>query len=235
METFLITGANHGLGFEFVRNLAARPDTFTVAAIHTTASDDLLKLKSEYPDHILIVRMDVGNQDSILTAAQKVSQNISQLDVLINNAAIHPPVDQQTLEAATREQVMDVFEMNAVGPLLIVQAFLELLKKSSHPRILNISSERGSMAWQAGRGGYYSYSLSKAGLNMLTRLLAVDLQPFNITTVTVHPGWMRTKMGGANATLSPAESARGILELADHLTLEQNGGFYKWNGEVHPW
>jgi NAD(P)-dependent dehydrogenase (short-subunit alcohol dehydrogenase family) len=91
------------------------------------------------------------------------------------------------------------------------------------------------MTWQEGHGGYYSYSLSKASLNMLTRLLAVDLKPYNVTIITVHPGWMQTKMGGVNATLSPAESARGILELTEHLTPEQNGGFYKWNGEAHPW
>jgi NAD(P)-dependent dehydrogenase (short-subunit alcohol dehydrogenase family) len=77
--------------------------------------------------------------------------------------------------------------------------------------------------------------MSKAALNMPTRLLAFDLKPYNITTITVHPGWMRTKMGGANAVLSPAESARGILELTYHLTAEQNGGFYKWTGEAHSW
>ena len=236
METFLITGANHGLGFELVRELAARPDTLVVSAIRGQASDELLALHSKYPDRILILSMDVGDQDSILAAAAAAgSGKIPQLDVLINNAAVHPPAQEGSFEAVTREQMLEVFQVNAVGPLLVVQAFLDLLKRSSRPRIVNISSERGSMTWQEGRGGYYSYSLSKAGLNMLTRLLAADLGPHNITTVTVHPGWMQTRMGGANAALSPSESARGILELTEHLTPEQNGGFYKWNGETHPW
>jgi NAD(P)-dependent dehydrogenase (short-subunit alcohol dehydrogenase family) len=77
--------------------------------------------------------------------------------------------------------------------------------------------------------------MSKAALNMPTRLLAFDLKPYNIMTITVHPGWMRTKMGGDNAALSSAESDRGILELIEQLTPKQNGGFYKWNGEAHPW
>ena len=235
METFLVTGANHGLGLEFVRELATRPDAVAIAAIHSNASADLLTLRSQYPDRIIVLRMDVGDQDSILVAAAEVSAKIPQLDVLINNAAVQSPVHEGSFETVSREQLMEVFQVNAVGPLLIVRAFLELLKKSPRPRIINISSERGSMAWQAGHGGYYSYSMSKAGLNMLTRLLAVDLRPFNITAITVHPGWMRTKMGGENAALSPAESARGILELTDSLTPEQNGGFYKWNGETHPW
>jgi len=235
METFLITGANRGLGLELVRELAARPDFFVIAAIHLNATQDLLNIAEQNPDRVMITRMDVGDQKSILATAGEVSAKIPQLDVLINNAAIHPPAQEQSFEAATRDQMMEVFQMNAVGPLLVVRAFLELLKKSPRPRIINISSERGSMTWQVGHNGYYSYSMSKAGLNMLTRLLAVDLQPYNVTTITVHPGWMRTKMGGAKAALSPAESAHGILELTNHLTPEQNGGFYKWNGETHPW
>ena len=235
MKTFLITGANRGLGFELVRELAASPDTFVVAAIHSHAAQDLLNIAAQNPTRIMITPMDVSNQDSILAAEAEISKKVEHLDVLINNAADHPQVDQQSFEAVTRDQMLEVFQMNAVSPLLVVQAFLGLLKNSSRPRIVNISSERGSMNWQAGHGGYYSYSLSKAGLNMLTRLLAVDLNPYNVTTISVHPGWMRTEMGGADAALSPAESAHGILELIRRLTPEHNGGFYKWNGEVHPW
>jgi NAD(P)-dependent dehydrogenase (short-subunit alcohol dehydrogenase family) len=235
METFLITGANRGLGLELVRSLVARPDTFVVAAIRSNTAPDLLDIAAQYPDRLLITPMDVTDQESILAAAAVVSRKVPCLDVLINNAAGHPPAREQSFEAVTHDQMMEVFEMNAVGPLLVVQAFLELLKRSPRPRIINISSERGSLAWQAGHGGYYSYSLGKAGLNMLTRLLAVDLAPYSVTTISIHPGWMRTKMGGASAMLSPAESARGILELTHQLTPGQNGGFYQWDGEAHPW
>jgi len=235
METFLITGANRGLGFELTRELAARPDTFVIAAIHSNATQDLLNIAAQNPERVMITPMDVGDQDSILSAAAEVSKKVPHLDVLVNNAADSPPVEEQSFETVTYDQMMKAFRMNAVGPLLIVRAFLELLKRSTHPRIVNVSSERGSMAWQEGRGGYYSYSLSKAGLNVLARLLAADLEPYNVTTVSVHPGWLRTKMGGTNAALSPAESAHGILELVRQLTPAQNGGFYKWNGEAHPW
>jgi len=235
METFLMTGANRGLGLGLVTELVARSDTFVVAAIRSSATQDLRKIAAQNPDRLMITPMHLADQDSILAAAAEVSKRVDHLDVLVNNAAAHPPAGEQSFKAVTRDQMMQVFEVNAVTPFLVVRAFLELLRRSSRPRIVNISSERGSMAWQAGHGGYYSYSLGKAGLNMLPRLLAVDLAPHNVITISVHPGWMRTQWGGAHAALSPAESAHGILELIGQLTPGQNGGFYKWNAEVHPW
>jgi len=124
--------------------------------------------------------------------------------------------------------------VNAVGHLLVTKKFLGLLKAGNAPRIINITSEAGSISKMERFRGYY-YFASKAAMNMFTRSLAWDPETDRMTTIAMHPGWVRTDMGGSEADLSVTESAAGILKVVAALTLQDNGKFYTWDGKEYPW
>jgi NAD(P)-dependent dehydrogenase (short-subunit alcohol dehydrogenase family) len=124
-----------------------------------------------------------------------------------------------------------VLSTNLLGPLRVLQAFLPRLKAGS--RVINLSSQMGASTWHG--GGAYAYSSSKAALIRLMRSVAFDLRDRGIIVGIVHPGWVRTDMGGPGGEISPVESARGIYRVASEWTLERSGEFLKWNGETHPW
>jgi NAD(P)-dependent dehydrogenase (short-subunit alcohol dehydrogenase family) len=161
-----------------------------------------------------------------------VGSQTKRLDLLINNAGILPRgATIASLEVGTLLRTMHV---NAIGPLMVARAFVRLLEKSDYPVILNVSSESGSLALKT-TGGNYGYCASKAALNMYTRALSFDLQPRGVIVIALHPGWVRTDMGGRSAPLSPKHSALGILSLADRLTLSDCGRFLTWDGHELPW
>jgi NAD(P)-dependent dehydrogenase (short-subunit alcohol dehydrogenase family) len=177
--------------------------------------------------------LDVTNQDSIAALTASIASQVNGIDVLINNAGVKPPFQTETFEGITPETLLNTLAVNVAGPLMVVKALVKLLTAGTNPRIANISSQMGSMQWSG--GDYYAYCTSKAALNMVTKRLASDLRSRGITTITMHPGWVRTDMGGRSASLSPAESARGIIQVITNLTARQNGAFIKWNGELHAW
>lgn len=228
-----ITGANRGIGLEFVRQYLANGDTVFAAARKPEEAAELNTLTSLYPDTLTLIALDVANTESIASAAQTVREHTNALDVLINNAGINPP-GIQSLDQITPETMVSVFTTNAVGALMVVKAFLDLLKSGSSPRVVNISSQVGSLDWKKSGGGY-AYASSKAAMNMITRCLSTDLKPFGITTITTHPGWVQTDMGGERAALRPEESVSGLIKLIAGLSPEDNGQFFKWNGEPHAW
>jgi NAD(P)-dependent dehydrogenase (short-subunit alcohol dehydrogenase family) len=115
--------------------------------------------------------------------------------------------------------------------MIVVQRFHALLRSGS--KVLNITSQLGSITLHL--SNHYSYNSSKAALNMLTRILAAELRPEGVVAVVVHPGWVQTDMGGPAAPLDPATSARGIISLAERLTLADSGEFFTWEGKRHPW
>jgi NAD(P)-dependent dehydrogenase (short-subunit alcohol dehydrogenase family) len=117
------------------------------------------------------------------------------------------------------------------GPLRVVQAFLPRLAAGA--KIINITSRIGTSTWPM--GGMHGYAAAKAGLNRLMRSVAIDLKPRGIMVALVHPGYVKTELGGPNAEISPEESAAGIRGVAEALTLESTGAFFKWTGEPHPW
>ena len=117
----------------------------------------------------------------------------------------------------------------------VVHQFIDLIKKGNDPKIINISSQLGSITAQKPNWGSYAYNSSKAVMNMITRHLSFDLEQDGIITISMHPGWVQTDMGGAHAAVTPPDSAAGILKVAMGLTAEDNGKFYIYNGEIHPW
>jgi NAD(P)-dependent dehydrogenase (short-subunit alcohol dehydrogenase family) len=130
--------------------------------------------------------------------------------------------------------MLEVFRVNTVAPVVIAQACAALLRRGREPRIVNVSSDAGSLEKCAG-GGAYSYAASKAALNMMTRCLAADLRPDGIVVASVHPGFVRTDMGGPEAPLAPSDTLPSLLRVIDELRLEDSGCFRNWDGTVIPW
>ena len=178
----------------------------------------------ELSGQVKVVETDVTAVDAteqILRAAK----DWDHVDVLINNAGI-------MTEGETMDDFLTSFQINSVAPFLITKALLPLLKKSKSPKVVNITSLMGSIA-DNGSGGYYAYRASKAALNMINKSLADDFRW--LTTVVVHPGWVKTAMGGPNALVETLESASGIWTVIDGLTLDQSGHFYDYLGKELPW
>ena len=182
--------------------------------------------------------LDMGDEQSIAAFIDAIGDQA--VDILINNAGI----DARNLGATDSErdvltqtpgQLMGQIEVNAVGPWLLSRGLLPQLRRSDNARIVNVTSQIGSMEVSQRIGRDVGYAVSKAALNMITVKLAVRLRDEGIVAVLVHPGFLRTDMGGSAATMGPDESARQIAATVDGLTIEDTGTFRRWDGTVHPW
>jgi NAD(P)-dependent dehydrogenase (short-subunit alcohol dehydrogenase family) len=234
MERILITGASRGIGLELARNYLERGDLVLATArnLNLDVAADLYALAAQHRDRCHLLSLDVTDEAAIVALAAQAATLVDGLDVLINNAGVFPRNERpETLDA---QVLLETLHVNAVAPLIVVRELLNLLRHGQRPRIVNITSQLGSLTRRAS-GRCYSYCSSKAALNMLTRSLAFDLQDDGIIAVVVHPGWVQTDMGGAHAPVLVGESARGIIALADGLTLEQTSKFLTWDGREHAW
>ena len=236
MQRILITGANRGLGLELTRQYLERGDQVVAASRQPEAARELQALRRQYPERLILLALDVTDDASIAAAAQAAAQAVEGLEVLINNAGVYQPGvgEAQRLGQLTAADAAETFLVNAVGPLLVTQALLPLLRAGRKGRIVSISSGLGSLTWKAS-GDPYHYSASKAALNMYMRSLAAEVGHQGLISVIVDPGWMRTGMGGDHAAQDPTDSARGIIRLAEQLHAEENGGFVTWQNQPVPW
>ncbi len=222
-EHWVVTGANRGIGFELVRQLAARGDCVT-ASVRDAA-------KRAPPDALGAATLvfDTRDEAAIRAAAAGVA---APVDVLVANAGAFGPSRQEPRDFDF-DGALDLFSVNALGPLRTAQAFLPQLKKAARPRIVFISSVMGAMAYEGAKA--LAYRASKAALNKLMQGLAYDLKPESVIVVALHPGWVRTDMGGQEAPLAPAESAAGLLQVIDGLTMAQTGGFFDYQNSRMAW
>lgn len=206
---FLITGANRGLGFHLAE--AALKKGHHVFATKRSSDGELTALKEQYGDQLSIVTLDVQDEASIKQVAEQMKQNHATLDVIINNAAILNERDK-TIEELDIEASAVALDINVLGPMRIIKHFLPLIKSRATASIVNISSDAGSLT--NAYAGDYPYGISKAALNMFSEKLQVYLNEEGVQILSIHPGWMRTDMGGEAAALDPAESAEKIIRLA---------------------
>ena len=232
MRRVLITGANRGIGLELVRQCLVSGDYVFAGCRYPKRARDLQLLTDSYPDQLTPLKIDITDEGTIDESRAKVQTQVDGLDVLFNNAGVY--VGGETIEDVCAEDLMFTVRVNAVGPLLVAQRFLSLLQNGKTPRIINISSEAGSISeMQSYRG--YSYFGSKAALNMYTRALAFDKNTDGIIVIALHPGWVRTDMGGSIAPITPTESVIGILDVVSRLTIADNGRFLTNDGVEYPW
>jgi NAD(P)-dependent dehydrogenase (short-subunit alcohol dehydrogenase family) len=238
METVMVTGSSGGIGLELARQVAARGDRVVAAARQGSAA--LRKLVAAHPDRVIELALDPGNQESVIAARAGLEGRVDAIDILINNAGVysrwsrHWDPDATLFDTVTQEELVDTFRINAAGPMLVIEHFLNLVRASPRGRILNVSSRVGSVSAKTS-GGDYAYAASKAALNIMTRALAAELAPEGIVVIAITPGWVRTEMGGRAAALSPEESVRGILSVAAKLTRKDAGRFVDYQGEDQPW
>jgi NAD(P)-dependent dehydrogenase (short-subunit alcohol dehydrogenase family) len=226
----LVTGANRGLGLEFVRQLLARGDRVVATCRHPGKATTLNPLAGEFPGRLHVLPLDVADPKSIAELARELPLVCDSLDLLVNGAGVlHSGERFGSLGAANLD---DSFRTNARGPLLLTQALASLLVDGA--RVANITSELGSIAGLT-RFGTPSYDISKAAQNMATALLAKALAARGIIVLALHPGWVQTDMGGSGATLAPAQSVQGLLRVIDGATLQSSGHFFDWRGNVLPW
>jgi NAD(P)-dependent dehydrogenase (short-subunit alcohol dehydrogenase family) len=232
MRHILVTGASRGIGFEFVRQLLARGDRVYAGCRKPPHANALNKLAFAHPGHLTILPLDVAKPASIVEFARELGIVTDKLDALINNAGVLVPGERfGELDAKALDEA---FRTNAAGPLLVTQALTPYLERGERATVLNIGSALGSIAQRDGFSTP-SYAISKAALNMATRLSAHALAERGITVLVASPGWVRTAMGGAQAEIEPAEAVKALLRLLDSATPERSGGFFDSSGDPIPW
>ena len=226
----LVTGGNRGIGFEVCRQLAARD--FTV--VLTTRDAAKAKTAARQLGNVGTVEalvLDVADARSIEKAAAEIATRYDRLDVLINNAGINYDTWETAASADIDGTVAETIRTNLLGPWRVCQAFLPLLRKSRAARIVNVSSEAGSLARMG--AGPPAYQITKAALNALTRTLAGELRDAGILVNAVCPGWVATEMGGAGGR-PVTEGAAGIVWAATLPDNGPTGGFFQ-DGKPLPW
>ncbi|XP_003225382.2 C-signal isoform X1 [Anolis carolinensis] len=252
-RSVLVTGSNRGIGLELVRQLlekSNRPERI-FATCREPEGPRAQKLKDLAAKHkeVEIVQLDTAEPSSIKSAAARVSEQLkgTGLNLLINNAAT---LNLNTLDTETSDGMAEVFKTNVIGPFVVGQAFLPLLRKASQESpqkgmscskaaIVNISSEGGSITnvlmWNMVQA--LSYRCSKAALNMLTKCQSLGYSDDKILCVALHPGWVQTDMGNAaaQAPLTVDQSVGAILNTFAHLSEKDNGTFVNWEGKAIPW
>ena len=228
----LVTGANRGLGLEFVRQLLGRGARVIATARQPGKAAELNALAGAHPGRLRVLPLDVGDPKSIERLAGELSLLDADfhLDLLVNCAGVlHSGERFGSLQPALLEES---FRTNAMGPLLLTQALASRLVDGA--KVANLSSILGSIASLA-RFGSPSYDISKAAQNMATALLAKALEPRGIVVLALHPGWAQTDMGGSNATVPVPDSVAGLLRVIEAATPADSGGFRDWRGEALPW
>ncbi|MER7466168.1 SDR family oxidoreductase [Streptomyces sp. NPDC097981] len=226
----LVTGANRGIGREVCRQLGARGHTVLLTARSLSAAERAAaELRAEGAD-VHALALDVRDRPSIERAAHESAERFGRLDVLVNNAAITYDTWQRAA-TADLDVVAEAADTNLYGPWRTTQAFLPLLRAGRHGRIVNVSSEAGSLTNMG--GGTPAYSASKAALNALTRMLSAELRGDGILVNSVCPGWVATDMGGAGGR-PVREGAAGIVWAATLPDSGPTGGFFR-DGRPLPW
>jgi NAD(P)-dependent dehydrogenase (short-subunit alcohol dehydrogenase family) len=229
----LVTGGNRGIGFETCRQLARSGFTVLLTARDPNKGNMAVnKLVDKEELDVIFHLLDVTNRDHIKTLSEKVEQQYGSLNVLVNNAAILYDTWQHAIDTDL-EVVNQAMVTNIYGPWKLCQAFIPIMKRNGYGRIVNISSLGGSLHYMQ-EGGSPAYSISKAGLNVLTRKLAAELQGTGILVNSIDPGWLATDMGGPGGG-SVEEGTRGIIWAATLPDDGPSGGFFNSDGNPMPW
>jgi NAD(P)-dependent dehydrogenase (short-subunit alcohol dehydrogenase family) len=227
MANVAITGAARGIGFEIARQHLEQGDR-VYALARDVGAVQLAALAAGSDGKLTVHAMDVGDEASIRAAAASLGD--AKIDLVYNVAGISGTIAPE-LESADWTAFDDAINVMLKGPLRVLQAFLPRLSAGS--KVVNITSQLAASTWPY--GGFYAYVAAKAGLNRMMRSIAIDLKDRGIIIALIHPGYVQTDMGGADAEITPQESARGIIAVTADWTLERSGDFYRWNGEKHPW
>ncbi len=227
MASVLLTGANRGIGLEFVRQFLARGDRVFAACRNVESADKLSSLQGS----LEILQLDVACQQSMENLPRQLRGEA--IDIFVNNAGIYGPKDAQLGKVDSGVWV-DVLQINCSAPLLLTQLLIGNLRRGKDRKLVYITSKMGSIDDNKG-GGSYIYRSSKTALNAVVKSLAVDLAGEGYCAVVLHPGWVLTDMGGTNALIDTATSVSGMVKVIDGLSTKQSGSFFNYDGKPIPW
>ena len=233
-----VTGADRGLGLAFCAGLLAR-NWRVFAGQYLPEWHELKELSEQYPELLEIIPLDVSSLESAQASAQSVASETEYIDLLINNAGVNTPTKERKIsESQDYDEIHRMYNINAVGPLRVVEAFLPLVARGNLKRLAFVSSEAGSIE-RCYRTSWYGYTMSKAALNRAVRIMFNDLHPQGFTFRLYHPGWVQSYIGGTKNTeadLTPEESAKaGLMLFTNPLDNEDLLTMYDWQGETWPW
>lgn len=218
----LVTGANRGIGLELCRLFVSGGHTVTGTVRDPASAGPLRETGAA------VETLDVRQDASVAAFASRWGDR--RLDILVNNAGVGA---WTPLDHTTTDELLRVFDINAIGPLRVTRALLPALK-ATRGRVFHITSKMGSIG-DTPSGGSYAYRMSKAALNMASANLAADLRPTGVASIVLHPGWVQTDMGGRNAPLTVADSARSLASLIERTGFEATGQFLNYDGRPIPW
>ncbi|PPC94789.1 MAG: short-chain dehydrogenase [Methylotenera sp.] len=228
MNTVFITGTNRGIGLEFVKQYAT-DGWRVIACCREPASAYELRALAQQHQNIQLQALDVADFTQIDALALQFKDE--KIDVLINNAGVYPASSFGNVDY---EDWAFAYKVNSMAPLKMVQAFTPHIAKSALKKIATLSSKMGSLDDNTS-GGSYSYRTSKAAVNMVMKSLAIDLKPYGISVVTLHPGWVQTDMGGPNGLIDTFTSVTGLREVIANLSLNNSGKFIAYDGKEIAW
>nr|XP_057914843.1 C-signal [Doryrhamphus excisus] len=257
----LIQGASRGLGFQFCKHIlkSKTPSTVIATCRNPDAAAELMGLAGQHPDRLTIVRLDVNKEEDIREAAERVKKSFGRLDLMVNSSALlHPSGKGETsLRDVSAQGIISTLTTNTVGPLVMAKYFAPLLQKGiggfgrqpsekakQHSGIIvNITAKVGSIG-DNGLGGWYSYRMSKAALNMATRNLSIELgrgRP-KVVCVSLHPGTVDTDLSRPYHKNVPKErlfstehSVGCLMSIIEMLDFDKTGKAYSWDGAELPW
>lgn len=227
-QTILITGANRGIGLEYVRQYAQEGHTVYATVRDVASADELQSLAARHAQ-IHVLSLDVADIAAIRALATQLSE--VTIDILISNAGIYP---QSRLGTTAPQAWLHAFQVNTLTTYYLAEAFLTHLKRATPGKLIAMTSKMGSIT-DNGSGGEYIYRSTKTALNMVVKSLSLDLQPFNIAVALLHPGWVRTDMGGPNGLITAETSVAGLRKVIDDLSVAQSGEFIAYDGKPVPW
>lgn len=223
-QTFVVTGANRGLGLELCRQLAAGGAHVIGTARRPDEAEELRGLG------VRVEELEVTDAASVRGLAERFGG--TAVDVLINNAGRGG--SGSGIAELDVEEALRFFDVNSLGPMRVTQALLPHLRRGRAKKVVHVTSQMGSLANNTS-GGYYAYRASKAALNMLHLTLARELAGQGFTCVAIHPGWVKTAMGGERAPVPTEESVRGMLRIIAGLSRQDHGSFLDYTGAKLPW
>tara|TARA_B100000214_G_C23868558_1_gene581491 strand:+ start:240 stop:923 length:684 start_codon:yes stop_codon:yes gene_type:complete len=227
MEKIVLTGANRGIGLGLVNKLVDKGHILVVGVRNPEVSEELIKIKEKKPDNLNILKLDLLDDKSIVSFCESI--NFTNIDILINNAGI---LEDESLEKLQAKSIARTFEINTLGPIKITQLLINKLLKAKNPKSFYISSQMGSISDNLS-GGYYGYRISKCALNMFCKSLSNDYP--ELICISLHPGWVRTKMGGPNAKTNVEDSTSGLVRFMENCDKTLTGKFFNYKGQEIPW
>jgi NAD(P)-dependent dehydrogenase (short-subunit alcohol dehydrogenase family) len=230
MTRILVTGANRGIGLEFVRQYAAEGAEVVACVRDPRGATELSSLATASAGRVQILPLDVADADAIRGLGERLAGQV--LDVVINNAGISGP-RPQSADGVDPEGWLETLRVNAVAPLLIARALRENLKRGREKKLVAITSQLGSIANNS--GGQYAYRTSKAALNDAMKGLSRDWASDGILVGIFHPGWVQTDMGGRGAPVTVEASVQGLRQRIAELTAQTSGAFRDYSGATLPW